>query len=84
MPKLLKLKEASKWASKHLNKNVTTSNISYLVQYGRIKKNGENGTMMIDVNELESYYKSYNGNRELSWKDQLGNDLNWALSFNLV
>ena len=31
--------------------------------------------------ELINYYKSYNGHRELSWRDQLGGDLNWALSF---
>ena len=31
--------------------------------------------------ELINYYKSYNGKREISWKDQLGEDLNWALSF---
>jgi len=35
---LLTIKEASEWASDYLKKNVTTSNISYLIQYGRIKK----------------------------------------------
>ena len=35
---LLTIKEASVWASKHLNRQVTTSNISYLIQYGKIKK----------------------------------------------
>ncbi|MBN1473697.1 MAG: hypothetical protein JW914_03695 [Syntrophaceae bacterium] len=78
---LLTIKEASEWASKHLNKNVTTSNISYLIQYGRIKKIGENGFTQIIKQELIDYYKSYNGHREVSWKDQLGADLNWALSF---
>ena len=28
-------------------KTVTTSNISYLIQYGRIKKIGDNGTTQI-------------------------------------
>ena len=78
---LLTIKEASEWASKYLNKNVTTSNISYLIQYGRIKKIGENGFTQIIKQELIDYYKSYNGHREVSWKDQLGADLNWALSF---
>ena len=32
----LTLKEASEWATGHLKKKVTTSNISYLVNYGRI------------------------------------------------
>jgi hypothetical protein len=78
---LLTIKEASDWASAHIGKNVTTSNISYLIQYGRIKKIGENGFTQIIKQELIDYYKSYNGNREVSWKDQLGEDLNWALSF---
>lgn len=73
----LSLKEASEWASVHLGKNVTTSNISYLIQYGRIKRNGENGSSQVSKNELFNYYKSYNGYRETSYKDRLGEDLNW-------
>jgi hypothetical protein len=79
--KLLTIKEASDWASAYLDKNVTTSNISYLIQYGRIKKIGDNGITQISKQELIDYYTSYNGHREVSWKDQLGEDLNWALSF---
>ena len=78
---LLTIKEASEWATKHLGKTVTTSNISYLIQYGRIKKIRSNGTPQVSKQELINYYKSYNGIREVSWKDQLGNDLNWVLSF---
>jgi len=78
---LFTIKEASEWATKHLGKTVTTSNISYLIQYGRIRKIGNDGTTQVSKQELISYYKSYNGHRELSWKDQLGGDLNWALSF---
>lgn len=78
---LLTIKEASAWATNHLGKNVTNSNISYLIQYGRIKKIGNNGTTQVSKQELIAYYKSYNGHRELSWKNQLGGDLNWALSF---
>lgn len=78
---LLTIKEASEWATYHLGKNVTTSNISYLIQYGRIKKIGDNGSTQISKDDLLKYYKSYNGHREISWKDQLGDDLNWALSF---
>lgn len=81
MSELLTLKEASKWATEYLGKNVTTSNISYLIQYGRVKKIGNNGTTRVSKRELISYYKSFNGRREISWKDQLGDDLNWALSF---
>ncbi len=79
---LLTIKQASEWASTYLNKNVTTSNISYLIQYGRIKKIGSNGNTLLDKNDLIKYYKeSYIGRREINWKDKLGEDLNWALSF---
>ncbi|MBP7496970.1 MAG: site-specific DNA-methyltransferase [Bacteroidales bacterium] len=81
MSELLTIKQASEWATILLKKNVTTSNISYLVQYGRIRKYGENGDIFIDKTELKEYYSNYNGNREEYWKEQLGEDLNWALSF---
>ncbi len=81
MAELLSIKEASRWASNYLGKNVTTSNITYLIQYGRIKKYGDDGCTKVSKDELIKYYKSYNGTREISWKDQLGEDLNWALSF---
>lgn len=81
MQDILTIKEASEWATNYLKKNVTTSNISYLIQYGRIKKIGDNGTVQVSRQDLINYYKSFNGKREVSWKDQLGNDLNWALSF---
>ena len=78
---LMTLREASVWASEHLNKRVTTSNIAYLVQYGRVHKFGENGSSMVSRRELETYYKSFVGNRELSWRGKLGDDLDWHLSF---
>lgn len=81
MAELLSIKEASEWATKYTHKTVTPANISYLIQYGRIKKIGDNGFTQIDLQDLINYYKSFNGQRENSWKDQLGEDLNWALSF---
>ena len=74
-------KQASEWASEYLKKKVTASNISYLVNYGRIQKYGENGDVFISRNELIEYYKSFNGKREIHYKSKLGDDLNWALSF---
>ncbi|BBM88459.1 hypothetical protein COTS27_00138 [Spirochaetota bacterium] len=79
--KLLTIREASTWASQYLKKNVTTSNIAYLIQYGKIKKYGESGNTVINKHDLITYYKSFNSRRELNWKEQLGTDLNWALSF---
>jgi hypothetical protein len=76
---LINLKEASDWASQYLNRNVTISNISYLLQYGRIKKFGSNGNPLINIEELKEYYDSYD--KEKQWKKKLGDDLNWHLSF---
>ena len=78
---LLDIKEASRWASNYLKRNVTTSNIAYLVQYGRVKKYGDNGTTLVKKKELIKYYETFNGKREVQWRAQIGNDLNWALSF---
>ncbi|MDR0573564.1 MAG: site-specific DNA-methyltransferase [Tannerella sp.] len=78
---LLTIKEASDWATDYLGRPVTTSNIAYLIQYGRVKKFGENGSMQVALNDLKSYYKAFNGSREEYFKDKLGEELNWALSF---
>lgn len=78
---LLNIKEASEWATSHIGKIVTSSNISYLIQYGRIKKIGNNGSTRVSKHDLMKYYESYNGDKKTSWKDQLGDDLNWELSF---
>ncbi|HEY4479674.1 MAG TPA: DNA methyltransferase [Candidatus Paceibacterota bacterium] len=78
---LATISEASKWATNYLEKEVSPTNISYLVQYGKVKKHGENGSTMVDLIDLKKYYASYNGKREISWKKNLGNDLNWILSF---
>lgn len=78
---LITIQEAAKWAAIYLKKTISTSNISYLVQYGKVKKYSNNGTTLINLEELKKYYKSYNGEREINWKKKLGEDLNWALSF---
>ncbi|MDR0421095.1 MAG: site-specific DNA-methyltransferase [Prevotellaceae bacterium] len=81
MNELLTIKEASEWASSYIGKNVTPSNISYLIQYGRIRKIGKNGTTQISQVELANYYTKFLTSREDYFKDKLGEDLNWALSF---
>ncbi|MDR1460000.1 MAG: site-specific DNA-methyltransferase [Bacteroidales bacterium] len=78
---LLSIKEASEWASRYIGKNVTPSNISYLIQYGRIKKTSDNGTTRVSLKDLKSYYNSYNSSREIHFKECLSENLNWALSF---
>lgn len=81
---LLTISAASKWATEYLKKRVTTSNISYLIQYGRITKYGDNGTTKISKQELITYYHLFLGKREGNWKAELGNDINWALSFDYL
>lgn len=78
---LLDIKEASIWATEYLGKTVTPSNISYLINYGRIPKVGENGSVQIAKDGLVNYYAGYKNSREFTWKDRLGEDLNWTLSF---
>ena len=79
---LLTLKQASLWASKHLNKNVTPANITYLIQYGRIESVVDNGSTLISMQSLADYYSL--NRRETQWKDELGDDLNWTLAFEKV
>ncbi len=81
MIELLTIKEASLWASEYLKKNVTNSNISYLIQYGKIKKYIENGNTVVDKYDLINYYKNFSKQREANWRNKLGYDLNWHLSF---
>ncbi|MCS6885478.1 MAG: DNA methyltransferase [Acidobacteriota bacterium] len=77
--KLVDLKEASTWASRYLNRKVTVSNISYLLQYGRIKKYDEHGRILVSLEELKEYYDSFF--RQLRSKELLEQPVNWHLSF---
>ena len=77
--KLLSLKEASIWASQYLNRKITVSNISYLIQYGRIKKYENEGNPFINKEELKNYYDCFS--KEKKWRSILGGDINWHLSF---
>ncbi|MDR1585587.1 MAG: site-specific DNA-methyltransferase [Prevotellaceae bacterium] len=78
---LLNIKQASEWATSYTKKDVTTSNIAYLIQYGLIRKVGENGSTQVLRSELENYYNKFLTSRENYFKENLGEDLNWALSF---
>jgi len=80
----LEIKEASVWASQYLGKNVTTANISYLVNYGRITAHKDaDGKILISTRELDEYYKT-NNIKSLNWQKKLGEDLNWDLSFDYL
>lgn len=80
----ISINEASHWASQYLSKVVTPANISYLVQYGKVKKYSTNGETRVKLSDLQAYYNSFKGKREIDWKSKLGEDLNWALSFDTL
>lgn len=88
--KFLTLKEACEWGSSYLGRKVTPSNISYLIQYAKILRYNEkdkiktssNGTTKVSLNELKQYYNS--AIKEKVWKGQIGEDINWSLSFDNV
>lgn len=47
------IKEAAQWASDYLKRNVTNANISYLINYGKIKKYTRNNVIAVMKDELE-------------------------------
>ena len=81
---LLTISEASAWASNFLNRNVTESNISYLIQYGKISKRILNNEVMVDIDELKNYYEQNILLKEKEFKEKLGENINWHLSFDWV
>jgi DNA modification methylase len=81
MQKRVSLKEASEWASNFLGREVTPSNISYLIQYAKIKKYIEQLTIKVEIDELKNYYYENVVVKQESWKNKLGKDLDWGLSF---
>lgn len=78
---LISIEEAAESASILAKKHIGLSNISYLVQYGRLEKHYFNGKTFVDKNELKNYYNKDVASKENTWKEKLGKDLNWSLSF---
>jgi len=82
--KILSINEAVRWAKEYTNMDISRSNILYLIQYGKIKKFNNNRSVYVLKEELKNYYDSFYGKRELKWKKELGEDLNWHLSFDFL
>lgn len=78
---LISIPEAGHWATCLLGKKVTSSNISYLIQYGRIQKFSTGEAIKVSKTELLNYYDSYSGKRQAAWQENLGEHINWTLSF---
>lgn len=67
-------KNAAFWASEYLGKNVTTSNIIYLINYGKIANHSQNPKEnLINKNELKNYY-----DRAFKMKNELSHPLSFA------
>ena len=78
---LISIKEAAAWASGYMEKDISPSNITYLIQYAKIKKYESNSTVaQVSITELEKYYNKIK-EKEQRWKEKLGDDLNWEISF---
>ena len=56
--RLMTVTQASAWASREIGRTVTSSNITYLVKYGRIPAIGGNNGLMVRLSDLEKYYRS--------------------------
>jgi len=79
---LLPISQAARWATSYLNRKVTNSNITYLIQYAKVEKySDERGNILVNQDDLKKYYDEAVKNKEKKWKEKLGNDLNWSLSF---
>lgn len=81
MSNLMTIAQASEFASNYTGKRISESNISYLIQYGRIDKFNINGALSVDKEQLITYYGTHKSTKEIEWKKILGNDVNWSLSF---
>jgi len=77
---LICVAEAIKLAQALTNKDITHSNISYLVQYGRISKFNKNGSLYLSKDELVNYFTSQSDKRKELWQTS-NNNVNWHLSF---
>ena len=77
---LLTVAEASDWATRATGRRVGHGNIMYLVNYGRVRNAGNNGRVMVDLGELDAYYRSKAMSNGVSRHDA-DDGLNWRLSF---
>ena len=76
----ISIAEASLWASRRYERNISRSNITYLVTYGRINSVMRNGSVMVDRAELQRYYDDEMERLRASYA-QLEADVNRRLAF---
>ena len=49
------IKEAALWATGHLKRPVSNANISYLLNYGKVKKYSRNGVVVIMKDDADGH-----------------------------
>jgi DNA modification methylase len=82
--KLYSIKETAKIMTNKLEKTVKEHNISYLVQYGKVKKYKIKNRVYVDINEVEEYYNNLFFGKKEEWEEKLGFKLEWDLSFDIL
>lgn len=80
MDDLITVAEASRWSSRRYRREITKSNISYLITYGRVNGIIENGTVKVYRQELEDYYDEEFAKQRLAL-EELEEDINARLAF---
>ncbi|MDH7578040.1 MAG: DNA methyltransferase [Bacillota bacterium] len=78
---MLTINAAAAWASRFTKKDVTASNITYLLQYGRIRKYQQQNQTLVSLEELRDYYEQHANGMRHKFENALGEDINWDLSF---
>ena len=79
---LLNIKDASIFVSNLYHRNITPSNISYLIQYGRVSREKSGSSVLVYKDEIIKYFEEiYSESKKQAWQQKLGKDLNWELSF---
>ena len=64
----LSVSQASQWATSYLDRPIKPSNISYLLQYAKLKKHlDEEKKIKVSMTELKKYYDKNVKNKYTSW-----------------
>ncbi len=82
--RLVTLSEAAEEVSSKYGLNVTSTNIGYLVQYGKISKYKSNGRTYVNIEEVMQYYDKNLFKKRAEWEQKIGVKLDWELSFEWV
>ncbi len=80
MDDMLTVAEASRWSSQYYKRDISKSNISYLIAYGRISSLVRNGSIMVYRQELKNYYDEEFAQQRKAL-EQLDGGINFRLAF---